>query len=298
MTARFIDDAERRSRVARRHLLLPADRPADPAGVADALVLLHSSDPVSVHLSALARMRTPSIAAVEHALYRRRTLLRHHGLRRTLWVGSPDVIGEMHAAATVRLQAPEQRRIMAMLAAGGVAEPAAWLADAVREVLDVFGGNGSRQLSTRELGQLLPRLALRLPVDPRRAESPSAGAHTRLLLLMGFRGELIRAAPVGRWISGQYRWAATEAWAPDALSGGDPRDAARRLVDRWLHRFGPGSTTDLAWWTGLPVTWIRTALAELGAVQVATTTGLRPTTCRRWRRRRPGWRYCRRSIRP
>ena len=62
--------SERRARLARRHRLVPSTRTDDVAAIADSLVALHSSDPVSVFLSAMARMRHPSIAAVEDAARR------------------------------------------------------------------------------------------------------------------------------------------------------------------------------------------------------------------------------------
>jgi hypothetical protein len=64
---RRITVGERRARLARRHRLVPSTRTDDVASIADSVVALHSSDPVSVFLSALARMRHPSIAAVEAA---------------------------------------------------------------------------------------------------------------------------------------------------------------------------------------------------------------------------------------
>ena len=67
--ARRISVGERRARLARRHRLVPSTRTDDVAAIADSVVALHSSDPVSVFLSVLARMRHPSIAAVEAALY-------------------------------------------------------------------------------------------------------------------------------------------------------------------------------------------------------------------------------------
>jgi hypothetical protein len=66
---RRITVGERRARLARRHRLVPSTRTDDVAAIADSVVALHSSDPVSVFLSALARMRHPSIAAVEAALH-------------------------------------------------------------------------------------------------------------------------------------------------------------------------------------------------------------------------------------
>src|SRR3954454_22815151 len=100
---RTISDDERRARLARRHLLHRAGRTDDVAAIADSVVALHSSDPVTVYLSALARMEHPSVQAVEDALYVDRTVFRHHAMRRTLWVARPDVVRLMHAAATRRL---------------------------------------------------------------------------------------------------------------------------------------------------------------------------------------------------
>ena len=94
---------QRRARLAQRHRLLPDERTDEVAAIADSLVALHSSDPVTVFLSAMARMRQPSIAAVERALYTDRSVVRHHAMRRTLWVATPDVVRLMHASATLKL---------------------------------------------------------------------------------------------------------------------------------------------------------------------------------------------------
>ena len=88
-----ISDEERRARLAERHRLLPRTRTDDLTQIADDLVALHSTDPVTVYLSAMARMANPSIAAVERALYADRTLIRHHAMRRTLWLATPGWCG-------------------------------------------------------------------------------------------------------------------------------------------------------------------------------------------------------------
>ena len=118
-----IDVEERRARLAERHRLLPRTRTDDLPQIADDLVALHSSDPVTVFLSAMARMAHPSIAAVEQALYVDRSLIRHHGMRRTLWVATPPVVQLMHAAATRDLLTNERRRTSQLLAASGVQDP-------------------------------------------------------------------------------------------------------------------------------------------------------------------------------
>ena len=45
-------------------------------------------------------------------------------------------------------------------------------------------------------------------------------------------------------------------------------DARAELVRRWLRANGPGTETDLRWWTGLGARPIRAALAAVGAVEV------------------------------
>ncbi|MFT3852820.1 MAG: crosslink repair DNA glycosylase YcaQ family protein [Ilumatobacteraceae bacterium] len=88
---RVVTVAERRARLARRHLLAPGTQVDDVAPIADAGVALHSSDPVTVHLSAWARMAHPSLEAVDAALCHEHSVVRHHAMRRTLWVMTPPV---------------------------------------------------------------------------------------------------------------------------------------------------------------------------------------------------------------
>src|SRR6185295_2563623 len=66
---RKITDAQRRARLATRHRLLATARTDDVAAIADSVVALHSTDPATVYLSAMARMKHPSIEAVSKAIY-------------------------------------------------------------------------------------------------------------------------------------------------------------------------------------------------------------------------------------
>src|SRR3954470_1397849 len=157
---RTITLEERRARLARRHRLIAEERTDDIARIADDLVALHSTDPVTVYLSAMARMAHPSVEAVEKALYVDRSGLRHHALRRTLWVATPDVVRLMHAAATRKLVGPEHRRTAKLLAANGVEDPDAWLAEARVHVLVALHRHGP--MTARALGIQVP--ALRQPI--------------------------------------------------------------------------------------------------------------------------------------
>jgi hypothetical protein len=207
---RRIDAAERRARLAVRHRLVPSRRTDDVTAIADDLVALHSSDPVTVYLSVLARMTNPTLAAVEKALYDDRTLIRHHAMRRTLWVGGHETVRLAHAAATVDLHRVQYRMLATALSGAGVADPDAWIAAGRTTVLDALT---DAPVTARDLGKRLPELALPLMIGTGR-QATSMAAHTRLLLVLGFAGDVVRARPTGTWINGQYRWAAADGWVP------------------------------------------------------------------------------------
>ena len=245
--------------------MLPRTRTDDLPQIADDLVALHSSDPVTVFLSAMARMAHPSIAAVEQALYVDRSLIRHHGMRRTLWVATPPVVQLMHAAATRDLLTNERRRTSQLLAASGIQDPEQWLADAEKQVLADLREHGPS--TAREIGQRVAALRQRLQLAPGKTSAAVQSAHTRVLYILGFAGKMLRGQP-SNWINGAYRYAEANSWLPGGLGDLDPRLAAAELAARWLQRFGPATTVDLQWWMGWTLKRTRQALADCGAVEV------------------------------
>ncbi|MFP5020520.1 winged helix DNA-binding domain-containing protein [Pseudonocardia phyllosphaerae] len=269
---RHVTDDERRARLVVRHRLAPDGRTDDVVRLADDLVALHSSDPVTVYLSAAARMATPALEPVERALYEDRTLLRHHAMRRTLWV-----LGHAHAAfahhgATAGVAAAQLRALLGQLGASGIADPGAWYDEQAARVLDLLTERGPT--TAREVGAALPDLAgHRVTI-----QGGTQPTHTRLLLLLGFTGRVLRGRPTGTWINGQYRWSATEDWLPGGIPDVAPREAAAGLARAYLHAFGPATREDLRWWAGWTVTTTTTALADVGAVPVALDGGSGNTT--------------------
>ena len=213
----------------------------------------------------MARMAHPSIAAVEQALYVDRSLIRHHGMRRTLWVATPPVVQLMHAAATRDLLTNERRRTSQLLAASGVENPEQWLADAEEQVLADLREHGPS--TAREIGQRVAALRQRLQLAPGKTYAAVQSAHTRVLYILGFAGKMLRGQP-SNWINGAYRYAEANSWLPGGLGDLDPRLAAAELAARWLQRFGPATTVDLQWWMGWTLKRTRQALADCGAVEV------------------------------
>ncbi len=271
--APVVSSRQRRALLAARHRLLPATRTDDVAQIAEDLLALHSSDPVSVYLSALVRMRTPSVQAVEHALYESRSLLRHHAMRRTLWVATPGTTRVLHAAATRRLAAVEQARTVTLLRDSGLPQPERWLAGAEQQAMSALAEHGP--MTTRRLGELVPLLRHPIVLAAGSRNEATVAAHTRVLMLLGLRGLLVRTRPAGTWINGQYTWALAGQWAPPGIEDPalDTRTAAAELAHRWLSRFGPGTTADLQWWAGWTLGTTRTALADCRAVPVQLAEG-------------------------
>ena len=270
MTRRFTTE-QRRARLARRHRLVPSLRTDDVVAVADSVVALHSTDPVTVYLSSAARMAHPSIEAVERALYDDRVLVRHHAMRRTLWLARPEVVRWMHAACTRKVAAVEHRRTVKYLTDNGVDDAEEWIAGARKQVLDLLHTRGPT--STRDIGEALPELRVLLRLAPGKSYAANISAHTRVPLLLGFEGEVVRTRPLGTWVSGAYLWAAMDSWMPGGVGDLAEEEGAVPLADAYLRRFGPVTQRDLQWWAGWTVALTKRALAGCGAEPVELEEG-------------------------
>ena len=131
-------------------------------------------------------MRTPRWPRWTEALYEERTLVRHHAMRRTLWVFGHDTARAAHHAATLDLLRVQRRLLLGMLEAGGIAEPgAAGSAAAGAEIVELLAETGP--LTAREIGARLPALAVPVPVGSGKFATTQA-AHSRVLLVLGLRG--------------------------------------------------------------------------------------------------------------
>src|SRR5215217_4895599 len=95
-----MNTAQRRARLAKRHLLTGAHQIAAVSEVADCLVAFHATDPASVYLSAFARLPNFAATELEAALYQERSLIRMLGMRRTMFVFSRELVPVVQKACT------------------------------------------------------------------------------------------------------------------------------------------------------------------------------------------------------
>lgn len=262
-----ISVADRAARLARRHALVPGDRAVSVAAAADAVVALHSSDPTSVYLSVAARHRGATVAAVDHALYEERSLVRHHAMRRTIWAMRADVATAANAGFTRKIALAERRRTEVMFG-----EDHRWVADGIERVTEAVERHGG-PVSTRTVGGLLPDLAEQRAVNAGKPYEGTMAPHTRLLLCAGFEGRIIRGRPAGTWIGSQYEWWPTAAWHDLDWSRPEVTEGAIEVVRRYLAQFGPVTLDDIVWWTGSTKTLARRALATLDAAEVGLDDG-------------------------
>ena len=270
--ARTIGDEERRARLARRHGLAPEHRFDDVAQVAEAVVALHATDPASVFLSARARITAPSVAAIEAALYERRTLVRLLGMRRTVFVVPAALAGIVQASSTRALVPGERKRFIALLEESGVAgDGARWLDETQAATYVALVARG--EATAAQLGEDVPALRARTPVAQNKPYAAIQGVSSKVLFLLAAEGRIVRGRPLGSWTSTLYRWAPVTTWLPGGIEELDTDDAAAELLRRWLWAFGPGTLADMKWWTGWTTGLVKRALAQLDTVDVQLADG-------------------------
>jgi len=260
---RPVSAAERRARLAVRHHLTP--RAAMVVGpvvstVAD-IIGLHGTDPASVYLAAWARTGADQ-AAIEHALYTERALVRMLGMRRTVFVVPADLVPVIQAACTDQIAERMRRDLARRVQDSGIAADGAnWLKEAGEATVRALEARGTA--TGAELAQDEPRLRAKIIYAAEKSYGGPVNVTTRLLTLLSAEGLIVRGRPRGGWTSSQFTWfAAADQPRPPAAT------ARAELARRWLHAFGPAPRADLQWWTGWTAGQVRQALDQLEVIEV------------------------------
>jgi hypothetical protein len=272
MTSRtpLINVDQRRARLGLRHHLA---RPAKTVEQAtESVVAWHSTAAASVYLSAWARLRRFERADLTEAIYERRTLVRMLGMRRTVFVVPVGDAKTVDGACAQALVPGERKKLIALLEAASGPPPAdAWLRRVEKQTLAALEAAG--EATAAELSKLVPDLGLKLHMAAGKKYEGTIGVGSRVLFLLSASGHIVRGRPIGTWLSSQYRWAPASSWVEGDLAGADPTEARADLVRLWLRAFGPGTLTDIKWWTGWTVAQTKAALQAADAVEVDIETG-------------------------
>ncbi|GAA0344615.1 winged helix DNA-binding domain-containing protein [Streptomyces blastmyceticus] len=262
---RRIPPAERRLRLAARHLLTPARRAVAPQEVAEALIGLHATDPATVFLSAAARMHAPTAAAVDHALYDATPpLARIRCMRRTMFV-TPHHLAPALYAATAKDAHRNRGDAVEQLRATVGWSPTRYAAveDATLAALTARG-----RATAVELAADIPDLREDYAVNAGKRYETRQRVSAPILGTLAAEGRIRRTRPAGSWTSAQFRWEPAEPFP--AIPVGE---AKTTLARHYLAAFGPVTAADLKWWTGWTLTDTRKAVAATGAEAVELDEG-------------------------
>ncbi|CAN5402420.1 winged helix DNA-binding domain-containing protein [soil metagenome] len=265
---RHVPDAERRVRLARRHALAPDHRVSGVHAATEAMTVLHSTEPASVYLSCWTRIDSLDVADVDRAVYTDRHVVEQLAMRRTLFVFPRDLLPAVWGSAARRTAGTERARMVKDVVKAGLADDGeAWLAEARRQVVDLLAGHPDGLVAT-EIRQAVPFIDVKISVS-----AGSVWSSSRVLTQLGATAEIVRAANTGHWRTSRPRWTLMSNWLDDVQEPLGVQEGYREIVRRWLWTFGPGTETDLVWWLGATKGIVRTALADLGAVQVSLDGG-------------------------
>ena len=209
-----------------RHAL--SEPAASIEGVAEALVGLHNTSPVSPYLSLRARILGFARPDLDALMWETWTLARFRSMRLTMFVFPHDLL-EIAAAATRKLTT-------------GLAER--WLRDSQ------FSAEEFERLATRVVEALaagpLTTRGLRRALDvPTPVDLP--GVVSRLCDL----GRVVGGAPPRSWRSSIREYHLWEDALPTVdLYRWDEVAATNELVLRYIRTYGPVTIDDMSWWTG------------------------------------------------
>jgi len=254
--------------LARRHHLTAQQRAADVGTVAGSLIGLHATDPASVYLSAWARIEGVTHADIDRALYDDRTVVKHLAMRRTVWGVARELMPIVQSAASDAVAATQRGKLARDVVRSGLADDGErWVARAEAATVAALAELGPS--FGRDLTKRVPALQTKVNYVAGDKVLP-VGAVTRVMTVLSASGQVTRARPGGAWHDRQPRWVLMRDWCPDAAAAPPlkPAEARAELTRVWLRSFGPATHDDLKWWTGWTVTQTKTAVRDVGAIEL------------------------------
>jgi hypothetical protein len=231
------------------------------------MTVLHATEAPSVYLSLFARVEGLKVSDVDAALYDDRTLVKQLAMRRTLFVFPRDLLPAALGSVSARVASQNATRLMKLAESGDLgAAGADWLEAARRAVVTRLA-NGD-ELTAQQLREQLPELTGRFEMAPDKKWGGEFQIAPRVLTQLGLEGLIVRGRNQGHWRTSRPQWTSWEAWLGEVPTPLPEREGYAELVRRWLGTFGPGTLEDIRWWLGSTVAAVKTALKDVGAVEV------------------------------
>lgn len=235
------------------------------------MTVLHATEAPSVHLALAARVDGLTVADIEAALYEHRSLVKQLAMRRTLFVFPAELLPAAWGSASARVAGQELRKTVKDVAASGINDPERWLEEACAEVLAAVAASGG--LTTAGVKQAVPRVAGTVSVSPGSKWGGDVPIAPRVLTVLGAQGRILRGHNQGHWRISRHAWTPAGEWLEGVPTPLSEQEGYAELVRRWLRTFGPGTVRDVQWWLGSTLTAARSALVDVGAVEVALDGG-------------------------
>ena len=213
---RRMDAVERRARLALRHSVVAGHRAGDVVEAARSMICLHGTDPVTVYLSARARVDGMTVSDLERALYVDRSLVKHLAMRRTLFVFPRAALPLAQAGASNRVADSERRRLIRDVEAAGLHRNGAlWLSTASEQVLELL--SDGREFTSSQVRDAVPALEGSIAYGEGRPWGGRVPVGPRVMTTLSAAGRVLRASNDGGWTTSRPRWASTRSWYHDGL---------------------------------------------------------------------------------
>lgn len=212
---------------------------------------LHSTDLKTSYLSLFARTNKFKKINLEKELYENKTLARIRGMRRTLFVETTNQIPIVYAA-TFNLIERSFEKFMEFHKIS------------LREYQEI-SQNILKILKEKELS-----------ASEIRKELNSKSNIPAIIQVMSNRGLLIRGRPIKDWKDRRNKYARFKDYFPNLeLNQFKEKKAIQFLVEKYVKAYGPVTELDIAWWTGLTKTQIKSALkcieSQIKRLKIAST---------------------------
>jgi hypothetical protein len=192
-------------------------------------------------------------------------------MRRTLFAVGRDLLPVVQAASSDKVAGVERRRLEKEVREAGFVEDASRWFDEVTTA--AVAGLADGPLTAAQLREREPVLEGSIAYGHGKSWAGSFPVVSRVMTCLQAAGTIVRAGNLGSWTSSRPTWALAADWLGEPIPSVPVDEARAELVERWLRRFGPGTTLDLKWWLGSTLTVVRQALRDVGAVEVSLDGG-------------------------